>query len=149
MNKHVKKYLRVIKRNIPSSYDKKNEFIISFEQNVLNSVSDRPDITTEELHAQFGTPESVIASVSDGLSPDDIANAIHKKNRRMFILAASLIIAAVITAAVIIYNRYLEYKEFEDGMPAYIDVDLEIYEDDGANENIELEIDDNIELDVE
>ena len=31
-------------------------------------------------------------------------------------------------------------------MPAYIEVDLEIYEKDGANENIELEIDDNIEL---
>lgn len=146
MNKHVRKYLRAIKRNIPSSYDKKNEFILSFEQNVLNSVSDRPDITVEELHAQFGTPESVIASVCDGLSPDDIAKAIQKKNRRIIILVASLITAAVITAAVIIYNQYLEYKEIESILPAYIEVDLEIYEDDGTNENIELEIDDNIEL---
>ena len=149
MNKHVKKYLRVIKRNIPSSYDKKNEFILSFEQNVLNSVSDRPDITAEELHAQFGTPESVIASVCDGLSPDDIAKAIQKKNRRIIILVASLIIAAVIIAAVIIYNQYLEYKEFEDGQAAYGEIDLEIYEGDGVNENIELEIDDNIDLEID
>lgn len=140
MNKHVKKYLKTIKRNIPSSYDKKNDFITSFEQNVLNFISDKPDITTEELHTEFGTPESVIASVSDGISPDDIANGVRKKNRSIFILAASLIIISIIAASIIIYNQYLEYKEFEDGQAAYGEIDLEIYEDNGADENIELEI---------
>lgn len=100
----VNRYLRQLKKLLPSDYPGRNDILQSIRQRIIDFLSEHPDTTTTDFEAEFGTPEEVADSFLEELSGSMRENKMRNKSKRYAIIGFILIILSV---SILSFSWYL------------------------------------------
>lgn len=111
MNSNCKKYCQSIRKCLVCPGYYKRRFLKELNNNLTVYSEDHPEASYSDIIEHFGSPEDVVASYLDTISPSELAR--RMKFGRYIKISIVIITIFVLIAAFIIYKR------IDDGIAVY------------------------------
>ena len=109
MSKHLKRYCRAVRRNLPCSGKLKQKILTEIGMSVRTYLEENPSANYTEIENKFGTPQQITSAYLDEMDHQVLARELKIKNRIVKIVAAALITALLmfgITLGIVVYEDY-------------------------------------------
>lgn len=107
-NKIVRQYLKEVKSNVVCETGSKGFIIRELQQGIVSFAEETPDLTLQDLYAEFGTPKEFALHLSDREDFPDLIKMAKKKAFLWRCLGIAGIVLAVVAfiCAIIVINDF-------------------------------------------
>lgn len=109
MSKHLKRYCRAVRRNLPCSGKLKKKILSEIGMSVCAYLEENPSADSTEIENKFGTPHQITSAYLDEMDHQVLAKELILKSRIVKIVATALITALLmfgITLGIVIMEDY-------------------------------------------
>ena len=102
--RQTKRYLRQIKRLIPSDYTGRKEILAATQQRIEDYLMEHPGTAISGFEEEFGTPEEIADSFLDEISGSRREHRLRRKNK-WFIIGGCILV--ILSLCLVRYTLYL------------------------------------------
>lgn len=102
--RQTKRYLRQIKRLIPSDYTGRKEILAATQQRIEDYLMEHPGAAISGFEEEFGTPEEIADSFLDEISGSRREHRLRRKNK-WFIIGGCILV--ILSLCLVRYTLYL------------------------------------------
>ena len=114
MNNVQKQYFQEIEHLLPCGARQKKRCIMELEDSVCSFLECNPDAALDDLHNEFGTPDSIAESFLECTSPKEFSQRLSVKRKIIFgVVGVAVALAIVIGIAVI--SRVNSSRHYHNG----------------------------------
>ena len=118
MSKHLKRYCRAVRRDLPCSGKLKQKILTEISMSVRTYLEENPSASYTEIENKFGTPQQITSAYLDEMDHQVLAKELKLKSKIVKIVATALIASLLMFAATLITVIH------DDKTPGYLVVEI-------------------------
>lgn len=116
--KLARRYCRCVRRRLPVGGPKKQEFLDTLHQRVLEFLENADTVDGAAVEARFGAPETIAYSFIEQMPYEEVARKFRFRNRVIAVILAVAVIA--VAGLVLSFHQMIEYNKTQhDGHIVY------------------------------
>lgn len=105
--KHIKKYIKNLKKELPVSFQNRKEIIENIKNSIDSYFLEHPNLSYEDLEEEFGCPKELVSNLIAMEDTENIKQGMKiNRNTKLIIICAVIIIIIAIFAGIKIHGSF-------------------------------------------